>query len=90
MKKLVFISILLAISPLLLTAQTSDIPASNLIDSKQLLRDVEILSADDMEGRLVGSPGGMKARNYLVKRFKEIGLAEIDKNEPDQANPESP
>lgn len=77
MKKLVFISILLAISPLLLTAQTSDIPASNLIDSKQLLRDVEILSADDMEGRLVGSPGGMKARNYLVKRFKEIGLAEI-------------
>lgn len=40
----------------------------------QALRDVRILSADDMEGRLVGSPGGAKARSYLLDRVKAIGL----------------
>lgn len=38
------------------------------------LDDVRILSADDMEGRAVGTPGGAKARAYIVKRFNEIGL----------------
>lgn len=38
------------------------------------LDDVRILSADAMEGRGVGTPGGAKARAYIVKRFNEIGL----------------
>jgi Zn-dependent M28 family amino/carboxypeptidase len=38
------------------------------------LDDVRILSADNMEGRGVGTPGGAKARAYIVKRFNEIGL----------------
>lgn len=38
------------------------------------LDDVRVLSADDMEGRGIGTPGGAKARAYIVKRFKEIGL----------------
>jgi len=38
------------------------------------LEDVRILSADDMEGRAIGTPGGAKARAYIVKRFNEIGL----------------
>lgn len=38
------------------------------------LDDVRILSADDMEGRGVGTPGGAKARAYIVKRFSQIGL----------------
>jgi Zn-dependent M28 family amino/carboxypeptidase len=38
------------------------------------LEDVRILSADDMEGRLVGSPGGAKARAYILGRMREIGL----------------
>jgi Zn-dependent M28 family amino/carboxypeptidase len=38
------------------------------------LNDVRILSADDMEGRGVGTPGGAKARAYIVKRFGQIGL----------------
>jgi Zn-dependent M28 family amino/carboxypeptidase len=38
------------------------------------LDDVRILSADDMEGRGVGTPGGAKARAYIVKRFGQIGL----------------
>lgn len=31
----------------------------------QLLADLKTLSADDMEGRLVGSPGGAKAQPAL-------------------------
>jgi Zn-dependent M28 family amino/carboxypeptidase len=38
------------------------------------LDDVRVLSADDMEGRGVGTPGGAKARAHIVKRFNEIGL----------------
>lgn len=38
------------------------------------LDDVRILSADNMEGRGVGTPGGAKARAYIVKRFEQIGL----------------
>ncbi|WP_165188852.1 M20/M25/M40 family metallo-hydrolase [Caulobacter soli] len=38
------------------------------------LYDIRILSADDMEGRGVGTPGGAKARAYILKRFGQIGL----------------
>jgi len=38
------------------------------------LNDVRILSADDMEGRGVGTPGGAKARAYIIQRFNQIGL----------------
>lgn len=41
----------------------------------KLLDDVRILSADDMQGRLVGSEGGAKARAYLVGRLAELGIA---------------
>ena len=38
------------------------------------LDDVRILSADDMEGRGIATPGGAKARAYLLQRFAQIGL----------------
>jgi len=44
------------------------------IDTQLLLRDLQVLSSDDMQGRLIGSPGGIKARGYIVERFKAIGL----------------
>ena len=44
------------------------------IDGAQLLRDLGTLSADDMEGRLPGTPGGAKARAYILRRFKEAGI----------------
>src|SRR5262245_5379749 len=47
---------------------------SDLIDSVQLLRDLQTLSADDMQGRQVGTPGGEKARAYVIQRFKESGI----------------
>ena len=42
------------------------------------LEDVRILSADDMEGRLVGSPGGEKARAYILGRMRDIGLSPVE------------
>ena len=44
------------------------------VDGAQLLKDLETLSADDMEGRLPGTPGAAKARAYIVRRFKEAGI----------------
>jgi len=55
-------------------SQSSGVPVSITIDASQLLLDLKTLSADDMEGRLVGTPGGIKAREYVMRRFKESGL----------------
>jgi Zn-dependent M28 family amino/carboxypeptidase len=44
------------------------------IDDEQLMRDVDVLAADGMEGRMAGTPGGARARAYVLKRFQEIGL----------------
>ncbi|WP_395649918.1 M20/M25/M40 family metallo-hydrolase [Brevundimonas sp.] len=42
---------------------------------EQLMTDVRVLSADDMEGRDTGSPGGERARAYIVSRLEAIGIA---------------
>lgn len=41
----------------------------------QLLEDVRILSADDMQGRDTGAEGGSKARAYIVQRLEALGVA---------------
>jgi len=40
--------------------------------------DLRILSADDMEGRLVGSPGAARARAFIDGRLREIGLTPVE------------
>src|SRR5215510_13324258 len=47
---------------------------SSLIDSTALLNDLKTLSADNMEGRLVNTPSGEKARTFVVERFKASGV----------------
>jgi hypothetical protein len=49
-------------------------PSSKVIDAGQLLEDVRVLSADAMEGRGVGTPGGAMARAYVERRFADAGL----------------
>lgn len=44
------------------------------VDRASLLNDVKVLAADDMQGRLVGSEGGARARAYVEKRFAETGI----------------
>jgi Zn-dependent M28 family amino/carboxypeptidase len=65
------------------TTQTANAPqgvktaagvASRVIDAGKLFEDVRVLSADEMEGRGAGTPGGARARAYVARRFGEAGL----------------
>lgn len=56
-----------------MAARQADV-RSGLIDAPVLLRDLQTLSADDMEGRQVGTAGGAKARAFVIERFKASGL----------------
>jgi len=58
-------------------AQQAAIRSSSVIDAAQLLKDLQTLSADEMEGRQVGTPGGDRARAYVIARFKASGIAPI-------------
>ena len=69
---IVLVVLVLAFSTRGLRAQ--DARPSTLIDSKALLNDLKTLSADDMEGRLVDTPGSAKARAYVIERFKASGI----------------
>jgi Zn-dependent M28 family amino/carboxypeptidase len=62
---------LLVVSAVPVGAQTAT------VDSAQLLKDLETLSSDAMEGRLPGTPGGAKARAYILRRYKEAGIQPI-------------
>lgn len=42
-----------------------------------MIRDLFVLAADSMEGRRVGTPGGARARTYLVARLRQIGLSPL-------------
>lgn len=68
--------LLVAGSAILLAAQAkSNAPRSKLFDTARLLRDIRVLSADDMEGRSADRPAMERAREYIEKRFSESGLA---------------
>ena len=47
------------------------------LDRAQLLEDLRILAADEMEGREAGSPGGARARAYIIGRLEEIGIGPV-------------
>ncbi|MDO7844649.1 M28 family metallopeptidase [Sphingomonas immobilis] len=42
--------------------------------------DIANIASDDTQGRQTGSPGYLKAADYVMKRFKEIGLAPAGEN----------
>lgn len=54
--------------------KTAPAVSSKIINAEQLLEDVRALSGDAMEGRKFGTPGGARARAYVVRRFGEAGL----------------
>ena len=81
MKRIILIFAVLLTSSFL-AAQTSSVkksenvlaPASTIVDAKKLLLDVKTLAAEEMEGRAPNTAGGIKAREYVLRRFKEAGL----------------
>jgi len=56
-----------------------DADAQN-INRKTLLNDVEILASDQFEGRKTGSKGNFMAAEYIIDRFKNIGLDAYNKD----------
>lgn len=44
------------------------------LDSAQLMKDVQNLAADKMEGRKAGTRGNRMAQFYLIDRFKQAGI----------------
>ena len=70
---------LLVLSGCVGTTETPPVPATpeaaaTAVSYDQLMADVRILSADDMEGRDTGAPGGERARAYIVSRLEAIGV----------------
>jgi Zn-dependent M28 family amino/carboxypeptidase len=47
------------------------------LDSALLMADISALAADSMEGRRVGTPGGARARAYLLRALTRIGLMPV-------------
>ncbi len=56
------------------TASATPPAAASPADYTQLMDDLRILSADDMQGRDTGSEGGAKAREYIVGRLEALGV----------------
>ncbi len=77
MKRRVDLVAVLALALAWLAVGHAQAPRSEFFDAKQLLRDLQVLSADDMQGRRAATPGGLKARAYVVERFKASGLAPV-------------
>jgi hypothetical protein len=49
-------------------------PAPARLDAASIVQDLRALASPGFEGRRTGTPGGLRARAYLVARFQEAGL----------------
>ncbi|HSE51174.1 MAG TPA: M20/M25/M40 family metallo-hydrolase [Gemmatimonadales bacterium] len=47
-------------------------------DTASLMATVRVLAADSMEGRRAATPGGARARRYLLGRLQELGVAPLE------------
>ena len=49
-------------------------PEALKFNSQNVLKDIQALSAIEMEGRESGTPGAQKAADYIARRMDEVGL----------------
>ncbi|ABI65318.1 peptidase M28 [Maricaulis maris MCS10] len=47
------------------------------LNREQLLSDLSVLAADDMEGRAVGTDGNARARAYIIDRLEAMGVEPV-------------
>jgi len=57
--------------------RSAALPKSAVFKSKVLYDHVAYLASDETEGRLAGSPGQAKAREFIVKQLRKSGLTDI-------------
>lgn len=62
------------LTALALTYSCSSFSVSEIIPSKQVIKDITYLASDELKGRASFSPEIDKAANYIAKRFADIGL----------------
>jgi Zn-dependent M28 family amino/carboxypeptidase len=66
-----------AVEPAPIDQTSAPTPASSAtprVDRAELLADMATLAADDMQGRAPATPGGAKARAFVVSRFRDVGV----------------
>jgi Peptidase family M28/PDZ domain len=54
--------------------------SSSAPDKDQMIADVTYLADDKLEGRTFGSPGEMKAGDYIAQRYKQLKLKPMGEN----------
>jgi Zn-dependent M28 family amino/carboxypeptidase len=72
----------LALAALSVTVTTAAAQANGLgqrprIDGPGMIASVAVLAHDSLEGRRVGTPGGEKARTFLLREFQQRGLEPV-------------
>lgn len=72
----------LAVFAIVAAAQSARAQAVPVLDSARLISDISVLAADSMEGRRIGTPGGARARAFLLREFGAIGLAPLPDSFP--------
>ncbi|MBO9634458.1 MAG: M20/M25/M40 family metallo-hydrolase [Chitinophagaceae bacterium] len=69
------LSLVLMLSASIANSQVVSAPYSNVkLDSAKLLNDLAYISSPTLEGRLVGTEGNRKAREYIARRFEQLKL----------------
>lgn len=63
-----------SIVAILFIAWSCSKPKDIKIDSKELLKNIQILSDDSLEGRGFATEGSIKAQKIITEKFKEAGL----------------
>lgn len=51
------------------------------LSSRDLKTHISYLAADELKGRVTGSPGSAKAANYIADQFREFGLNPLESNQ---------
>lgn len=54
--------------------ESADVQDFSIIDSTELLGDLQYLSSDELEGRRTGEPGNKMAQDYIEDRFQSLNL----------------
>ena len=71
-------AVLLVLTATAPAAQSARPRETGRVDAARLMRDVEALSAPEMEGRLSGTPGNKRAQAFIAAQFKDIGLEPLN------------
>ncbi len=72
MKKLLLITFVIS-----LTASIQAIESQYHITPESIMKHIEVLAHDSLEGRQIGEPGELKAAEYIRAQFKAAGLSAI-------------